>query len=313
VKKKYTVLEKMPQVLYLRPSNGFAMPYILMLLTAFFWAGAFIAAKAGVDKMPVMTLAAWRFLITGALLSAIWRWQYPGQPLFPRAKRWQLLWLGLGGMAGYHFFFLYGVSYTQAANASFIVAINPVVVTLLAAVVLKDKLNRAMLAGIFLALCGVVFVLARGDLGALTGLQFNRGDLLMLGAPTLWAWYSVYSLKWLPGYHPLQITAATTLLAGIALLPFLLLNPGDISAYGWQGWSAILYLALFASVFGFAAWQWALSKVGAGSTAIFINLVPVFTLVLSYLFYAEIPNLMTITAAMVVIAGVLLTVFAKSR
>ena len=258
--------------------------YLKLLLTTFFWGGTFVAARYAVREAPPFYAAACRFAIASAFLFAAmwWNARREGRPLpVPRSAR-DVLSLGVLGVTGiflYNAFFFTGLKYTGAANGSLIVAVNPLTTSLIAAWWLGERVRRLQLAGLAVSLAGVVTIVTRGELSVLRSLAFNRGDLLLLGAPLAWALYSVLGRKALDRFSPLVATAYAALSGTLLLVPAAWIEsrlvPGSHS-FSVYGWAAILQLALLGTVVGFVWWYEAVGRIGASRAALFVNLVPLF-------------------------------------
>jgi drug/metabolite transporter (DMT)-like permease len=141
--------------------------------------------------------------------------------------------------------------------------------------------------------------------------RFNIGDILMFAAVWSWAAYSVISRKVMQNYQisPLILTAYTFLVCTIVSIPFVLWEKPMtyLPHASWGGWLSILYMTIFASVLGYLFQLIAIQKIGAPKAAIFVNLVPVFTIVQSVLILGEPFNTFKLLSAGIIITGVYLT------
>jgi len=284
-----------------------------MIMSTVFWAGAFIAGKIGVQEIPPFSLAFFRFLFaTGIIFSIMVRYE----------KNWKLkkkdwipvILLGIIGMFGYHALFFTALKYTTAINSSMIAATNPLITSILAALFLKEVLGWKRLCAIGIAFFGVTLTLTNGELSTLKNLQFNHGDVIMLAAVLCWAVYSIISKKIMSKYSPLILTSYSFLICLILLIPFVIMeNPVEyFSGITWKGWSSVLYMAVFPSVIGYLVQQMSIKEIGASRTAAFINLVPVFSIILSGLILGEQITVFKLLSAAIIISGVYLNTRLKA-
>lgn len=128
----------------------------------------------------------------------------------------------------------------------------------------------------------------RGQITTLLQLSFVQGDLLILLAVTLYALYSVL-LRKRPLIHPLSFLTYT-FGAGVALLlPIYLweLSTGARAVMAAPTYLAILYVAIFPSIFAYICWNSGIAQVGASRAGLFVNLVPVFAAIFSIIFLGE--------------------------
>lgn len=264
---------------------------LLMVLAALFWSGAFITGKIVVQEFPVFSLTFFRFLFALPFVFLILRVKEPLAWL-PRGRQWlPLAVLGVVGTFLYHALFFTSLRYTTAINSSLIGATNPMVTTVLAALFFHERLTVRRLGGIILSFSGVFLVITNGQWQMLMALQFNVGDLIMFAAVCSWAGYSLLGRRYMKQYGltPLVMTAYTFLICVVFSIPFVLWEEpaAFLPGISWRGWAAVLYMSVFASVLGYLFQLVAIQRIGAARSAVFINLVPVFTIVQSVLLLGE--------------------------
>ncbi|MCK4258198.1 MAG: DMT family transporter [Halanaerobiales bacterium] len=279
-----------------------------MSIASVFWAGAFIAGKIGVQEFSAYGITFFRFLFATILIF--------GALLMKEGKNWRLerhLWpkvilLGVVGMFGYHILFFTSLKYTTAINSSLIGATNPLLTTILAAIFLKEYLSMKRIGAILLALCGVVLTVTNGDLNVLLNFSLNYGDIIMLLAVICWAVYSIMSKKVMSQVTPLKLTAYIFLVCLVMLIPFMIWEKiwMQLPEITFKGWAAVLYMAVFPSVLGYLIQLTSIQQIGASRTAVYINLVPVFSMALSYLVLNELISGLKILTAGMIIMGVYL-------
>jgi len=232
-----------------------------------------------------------------------------------KGKDWgPIILLGLIGMFGYHVLFFSALQYTSAVNSSMIGATNPLITSILAAFFLNESFGVKRLGAVLIALAGVVLTITNGNFTVLADFSFNKGDILMLLAVLCWAVYSVISRKVMHRYSPLILTSYSFLVCLILLFPFVLLERPLVylPEVTWKGWSAVLYMSIFASVIGYLVQQMSIKAIGASKTAAFINLVPVFSIILSALILHEKITMFKLFSAAIIISGVYLNSKMKS-
>ena len=289
--------------------------YTLLVLAALFWSGAFVTGKYAIGEFPPFALTFFRFFFALPFIFLILYCRQPTNWL-PRSGEWRpFICLGIVGTFLYHGFFFSCLQFTTAINASLIGAINPIVTALLAVIFLGDTISLSRAVGFILSFAGVFLVITHGDWAIIAALSFNKGDLLMFMAVLSWAAYSLLSRQAMAKYglSPLKVTAYTFLVCSIVSLPFALWeNP---QAYLMKataaGWGSILYMTVFSSVLGYLFHLIAVQEIGAARSAVFVNLVPLFTIGLAWYFLNEPVTPFKLVSAAMIICGVYLAVRPK--
>lgn len=283
---------------------------LLMVLTSFFWSGAFITGKIAVGEFPPFALTFFRFLFALPFIFTILYLKEPSN-LVPRGRQWlPLILLGFIGTFCYHSLFFTSLKYTTAMNSSLIGALNPMVTALLAALFFSQRLTSWRIVGIILSFIGVFVFITNGDLQLLSQFRFNKGDVIMAIAVCCFAIYSLLSRRYMQQYRlsPLMVTAYTFLICVVISVPFFLWEKPSTYLFSAtaSGWLSILYMSVFASVLGYLIQMVAIQRIGAPRTAIFINLVPIFTIIQSVTILGESITPFKLFGAVIVITGVYL-------
>jgi drug/metabolite transporter (DMT)-like permease len=284
-----------------------------LVTTTFFWGGTFVAGKWAVREAPPLFVALLRFSIATAALFALLAWRRLRNGDAPAstpngAAQWaRVFCLGLTGVFLYNVLFLEGLSLTTATNGSLIVALNPLLTALLSAAWLKEPVRPIQVGGLCLALAGVGVVVTNGSLDVLRTMSLNRGDLLLLGAPMAWALYTVLGKTVLASLAPLTATAYASLFGTLLLLPAAVREgplASGVSRLGPFGWLSVLQLALLGTVVGFVWWYEGVRELGAARAAAFVNLVPLFGVLLAAMILAEPLGVAKIAGGFLVVGGV---------
>lgn len=274
------------------------------------WGSVFPSAKLVLAHMDGLSLAMWRFIFSVAGLGAYCCWMK--MPL-PRLHGWQYAALAVAGMVGvggFNVWLFIGLTETSAANAALIMALSPLVTTLFANLLAGSLPSRLSCLSLLVSLGGVLLVISHGDLAMLRHLRINHGDLYVLAGMLAWSSYTLFAQRvshWLP---PLGFTLLT-MAAGMLLIMFV--NIQLASRPVWQelialpplSLAVLLYISLFATVLGYLFWNNGIKQLGAASTALFFNLVPIFA-ALSSLLLGQHISLLQWCGMLVVLSGLLL-------
>lgn len=266
----------------------FDLPYVLLSLTALFWSGNFIVARAVHLDVPPMGLVFWRWF--GALIVVLpfaWR---PIKADWPVIRRhWRIiLALGAIGVASFNTLVYLGLQTTTALNAVLLQSAIPICIFIFAYVIFRDTVRPVQALGIALSLAGVMAIIARGDVATIRGLAFNQGDLLVFAAVVLWAIYSVL-LRKRPALHPLSFLTVTIIISVALLAPLYVWEhmSGRVMRFDRTTVFAVGYVAIFPSVLAYLFYNRGVDLIGANRAGAFIHLMPLFGGLMAILFLGE--------------------------
>jgi len=164
-------------------------------------------------------------------------------------------------------------------------------------------------AGIVLSFSGVAVVIGAQMMNEnmVFSNVFFIGCLLVLLSAFCWAIYSIVGKRLLAKYDPFTITLYAFVLGTLFFLPVVLPNIFTVvPKISFNSWMAVLYLAVLCSVFGYVAWYYALSKIEASKAAVFLNLIPLFAITMSFFITNEVPTVLFLIGAILIIYGIYL-------
>jgi drug/metabolite transporter (DMT)-like permease len=273
------------------------------VLANLFWAGNYVVGQAAVASMTPMDLTFWRWALAAVPLLLLAH--FVEKPDWGAVlRRWRvLLLLSVLGMSGYTLLLYGALGHTSAMNASLITAANPALIVVMAIVLLGEKTTRLGWTGICLGLLGVLLVLTRGELERVFSLSINTGELLMLGAIVVWGFYTILARRL--GVPAIAATAVQVVMAVVMLAPFALAMDVRFPETAAEGWS-LAYIALFPSLGAYLLWNLALKSTSPGTAGNYLNLIVVFTAIITVAMGTPL-TAVQIVGGLMVIAGVLLT------
>ncbi len=281
------------------------LPFASLVLAMFLWASSFVALKLAFRGFQPMQVIFGRMLIASLCFTVF-------IPSF-RKLNWRrrdfkyLLIMAVCEPCLYFIFEAKALQLTSASQAGMITAMLPLLIAILAWAALKEQMSRQTLAGFCLAILGACWLGLAGEANnnAPNPLLGNVCELLAMVCA---AGYTV-SLKHLTSnYPPLFLTAFQAFVGSMFFFPFLLLP--DI---GFPGhWSlepslAVLYLGTFITFGAYACYNFSVSRIPASQAAGFVNLIPVFSVLLGMLILGESLNITQWFACGLVFSGVWLS------
>jgi drug/metabolite transporter (DMT)-like permease len=283
--------------------------YVKLTLTAIFWGGTFIAGRIVAAELPPFSAAFVRFALAAVLLVAI-VWRTEGALPRPTARQaFRLAVLGMTGVFAYNAGFFAALKLIEASRASLIVALCPVLLSVSAAVFFRERFTILKALGVILSVSGAMLVISRGALFHLLDGGVGLGELLIFSSVVSWTIYSLVGRLVMGQLSPLVAVTWSVLVGLAALLPAAVCEGAlpTLPQLPWRAWIGLLYLAAFGTVLGFVWYYEGIRRVGAVRAGLFINLVPVSAVLLSWLLLGERVTPSLLLGGALVVAGVSLT------
>lgn len=290
-------------------------PSLLLTLSALFWGGHWVVARAiHADATPV-SLSFWRWLTATAVL-APFAWKHLRADAGELRTQWKsLLLASLTGTGIYNAIGYVGIQDTTATNALLIQSVTPALIPLIAFVLVRERIGPAAIAGFMVSCSGVLAIASKLDLSALLALELNRGDLWLFLNVALWALYTV-CLRWKPQrLHPLAFLLAIMILGVLQLLPLYALDyaAGGRMQPGMPLLLGVLYIGIFPTMLSYVMWNRAVGEVGAARAGLYLYLVPVFGTSMAWLFLGERLHLYHLVGIALIFAGIWVSSLDKRR
>jgi drug/metabolite transporter (DMT)-like permease len=239
-----------------------ARAHLSLLAVIVVWAGSFSVIKELLDEgVAAGDIAIVRYAIAAPGFAFI-LWHARGLPGLTRSDAVRVAVAGLLVVVGYHVFLNVGTKYTDAGVAALVVALAPGMTVVLASLVGVDRIRPGQVLGLGVAFAGVAIVVAFGT-GQELALASAKGPLIVLGAPLAFALYNVILKPLLGRYDLLALTAATSLVGIVGLLP--LVRPSTAEAVfdaSAEELALLLYLGVLATLLGYIGWNTGLRGLG---------------------------------------------------
>ena len=285
------------------------LTYISLIFTMLLWGGTFIAGRLLAGNVAPASAAFLRFFIA-SIAMIILVLASKKRLTMPPKKLWlPLLLLGITGVFMYNVLFFTGLHTVSAGRAAMIIACTPLVITFFAATFLDERLSFLQFSGIILSLAGAVLVISNGHPTLLFSGKFGTGEAAILGCVLSWAAYSIIGRSVLSKLSPMTSVCysaiiGTVLLAFPAAYEHLFTRIGTLHRVDW---CSLAYLGIFGTAVGFSLYYRGIQKIGATRAGIFINLVPVFSILLSWLILGETITAIVLAGGFLILTGVSLT------
>ena len=260
-----------------------------MLLVAFIWGLSWAVGRILALGLPPMTGAWLRYIVT-MVLFYLW---FAARALKGKKVNWlptgrqtwkTLTLIGLTGVLGYQIFFMHGMQFTAAGDASLIITFNPIFTVLLAAPLLGQPISRKMFVGLA---CGFVGVAVVTGWSPNTDIPFEDrilGDFMILLASLNWAMTTNMTKRMMERRKGEAEASTLEIVVWYSLIGTVMLTPlaaWETWHYGlpeptMKDWYAILYLGALSTVLAYYWFAMGIEKLGATAASSYVFLVPVF-------------------------------------
>jgi len=285
------------------------LAYMALFSVTMIWGGSWPIGRMIAQNLSPLLLAAIRYTIALPFF-LLFAWIAERSLKLGSGKiHLKVAILGVLQVSLYNFFYLSGVRYTSASDATLIISLTPTLTALIASRVhIDEKLNLARVFGLLLALSGVALVILQSPNTDVEDRML--GNLYIFMAALTWAMFTVFSKPVLKEVKPMIFTAWGTIYGWIVLLVLALIIDFeyikhdtfvnlDINVY-----LGLIYLAILAGAVGNIIFNSTIKKIGSSNTAIFVNFVPVFGLTFSVLFLGEIFSIWYLVSFVLIVTGV---------
>ncbi len=248
-----------------------------------------IVARGGVEYVPPISLAFWRWTVVFLILLPFTYLSLKKNYKSIQKEYKKLFVLGaLGcGVCG-AFPFLAGQT-TTVANMGIIYTSSPVFIILISSIFFKEKINLIKVIGLIACLVGVFAIIIKGDINLLINLKFTLGDLWMLGAAIGWALYSIYLFYWKTNLQIFQRFTLVALFGAISLFPFYIIEEVfiertffDTDFFAW-----VIFAAISPGVIAFTLYTVAQKKLGASLTGFTLYIFTIYAAIYGYFLFDE--------------------------
>lgn len=273
-------------------------------LAAVFWGANFNLARPVLAEMSPYIAGASRYVLAAAVMLLIVWVKHELIPL----RHWKAyLTLGVVGVFGFNLFFFLGMETSSAINGALIMGLNPLLTAIIGYLMLGDKPSHRQLIAFPIGIAGVAIVV----LGAGARLTVSIGDVYILIANFNWALYNVLVKKMMPKQVSGIANTASIMSVGAAALSIAAWMHGDsVVLPTMDAGAALLMMSLGGGVLAYLFWNASISHLGPSKAAIFLNLVPVTTMVIAAFAHMP-PTHAQLFGAVLVISAVTFSAFSR--
>ncbi|AWG81209.1 DMT family transporter [Vibrio parahaemolyticus] len=281
------------------------MVYLLPFFTVMIWGGNSIVNKMAASTIEPSAMSFYRWFVAMVLLTpfclpAVIKQRHVIRPYLTKLAFLALLGMVLNQSLGY-----YAGLTTTASNMALITSLVPLISVFLSVPLLGKSVSMLSIVGGVISLGGLAFMLGHGDVTYFLHQDMTQGDSLMLLAALVYAAYCVLLKRWKMPFNSLTLVYMQGFFSVIMLTPLWLSSEQLLPIQ--EALPLIAYAGIAASIFAPLMWVKAIDLIGADSSAMFMNLMPVVSVALASTLLGEEIHVYHIIGGLMVISGVILS------
>lgn len=274
-----------------------------LLITMILWGSAAVAMRTQALALSSENSLALRYIGLTVINVAAVLWM--GTWRVKRSDWLRFLVAGLAGMAGYNWFVNAGFQLVPAGVGTVITMVEPLMIAILAAVLLGEKLNRFVFVGVALALLGAVVLFWQDIMTAGPARVPSLGILDLILCCICWAIYTIACKPLLERYDSLTVTALTMIIAapvmiGLASEPI----PVIAQRLDLRQWAEVTYLVVASGLGGTIMWNYGMKHLSSTIAGTFLYLIPVVAVIAGALLLDEPVTVYIVAGGLLILAGV---------
>jgi len=284
--------------------------YIMLVCATLFWAGNFMVGKfAFLTNIPPMSLVFYRWSLVWLILLPFTIKEIIKSREIIIKNLPLLLFLALTSVGLFNSFTYLSLVHTQVINASLFNTAIPAIIILLCFLFKIEKTNKYQILGLIISVLGILSIITRLNLEVILSLNFNKGDLIMIGGVITWGLYSSFLKRKTFTLPLLTLVHVLCSLGLIFIFPQFIFefSQGQKIDFDINLFYILIFLALFPSIGSYYCWAGAVSIIGANRAGIFLSLIPLFSTIMAIFFYNEQFQFFHLIGSILIILGLFLS------
>ena len=291
--------------------------YIFLLFATALWGGNIVAAKvASIISLEPIKLSFYRNLVVIIILLPF---------VFYKLKiiceifkqNWKIIiFLSIFSVSIFNTFMNIALTTSSVISSSLMPSFAPSMIIILSLIIYNSKISYLQFIGVIVSFVGFVNIIIRGDILNLGSLSFVVGDIWMLGCVSCWALYSAMIRKIPKEIDNLSFLFLIFFIGTIFVLPFYIFESFINQSFAineQNGFLLVLYVGIGPALISYLLWIKAIKIIGANNSGLFLNLIPIFSSLISIFFLKEKLELFHIVGALLIFTGIYLVIRKNSN
>lgn len=277
--------------------------YAIAFIPILLWASSFVGIKDAVYYFSPGALVLARLIIASVIMLFIYVFITKNNNRIGYIPAIFAAFCGIIGIMMFNLFINYGEKTMDPAIASFISSQSPVIAIMMAVIFLGEKISYWQLYGLIFCVIGTLIIMY----SQAQHFSINIGIIYLLFAALCAASYSILQkilLKKVPilSYISFAIWGAT--IASLFFMDDLVIQMNRAPSFVILD---VIYLGIFPTAAAYAIWGYCFLKIEASKIVIYTYFMPVFTAIMSFAFFHQIPKLITIIGGLISLMGVMIS------
>ena len=282
----------------------------MLVCATLFWAGNFMVGKfAFLTNIPPMSLVFFRWSLVWLILLPFTFKEIIKHKDIIKNNLPLLIFLSLTSVGLFNSFTYLSLVHTQVINASLFNTAIPAIIILLCFIFKIEKTNKFQILGLIISVLGILSIITKLNLEIILSLNFNKGDLIMIGGVITWGLYSSFLKRKTFTLPLLTLVHVLCSFGLIFIFPQFIyeFSQGQTIDFNMNLFYILIFLALFPSIGSYYCWAGAVSIIGANRAGIFLSLIPLFSTIMAIFFYNEEFQFFHLIGAILIILGLFLS------
>ena len=291
--------------------------YIFLIFATALWGGNIVAAKvASIISLEPIKLSFYRNLVVLIILLPFVF--YKIKIIYEIFKQnWKIIiFFSILSVSIFNTFMNIALTTSSVISTSLMPSFAPSMIIIFSLIIYKSKISYLQLFGVIVSFIGFINIIIRGDILNLGSLNFVVGDIWMLGCVSCWALYSSMIRKIPKEIDNLSFLFLIFFIGNIFVLPFFIFESFIHQSFGineQNGFLLVLYCGIGPALISYLLWIKAIKIIGANNSGLFLNLIPIFSSLISIIFLKERLELFHIVGAVLIFTGIYLVIRKNSN
>ena len=291
--------------------------YIFLILATALWGGNIVAAKiaSNITLEPIKLSFFRNLVVIFLLLPFVFQKISIIYSIFK--KNWKIIIVfSILSVSIFNTSMNIALTTSSVISTSLMPAFAPSMIIVLSFFIFNSKISFLQFIGIIISFIGFINIIIRGNILNLSSLNFVVGDIWMLGCVSCWALYSSLIRKMPKEIDNISFLFLIFFIGNIFVIPFYIFESSINQSFTINeqyGWLLVLYCGIGPALISYLLWIKAIKIMGANNSGLFLNLIPIFSSLISIIFLKEKLELFHIVGALLIFTGIYLVIRKRDK